>query len=85
MFSAIKRDFLTRKSAYMSRIKKEKVKLMYLVLLKHSTSSTNESAFRKAGYSAIFVKKVQKVKIDEWKLVCNCAKFIKIEEKVALK
>ncbi|KAA6381909.1 MAG: hypothetical protein EZS28_022564 [Streblomastix strix] len=65
MFSAIKRDFLTRKSAYMSRIKKEKVKLMYLVLLKHSTSSTNESAFRKAGYSAIFVKKVQKVKIDE--------------------
>ncbi|KAA6377727.1 MAG: hypothetical protein EZS28_026746 [Streblomastix strix] len=84
-FSAVKGDLPPRKGAHMPKSKIEKVKLMYQVLEKHTTSSTNESAFRKAGYSAVTEKKVQKVKIDESKLISNYAKFMDIDEKVARK
>ncbi|KAA6387437.1 MAG: hypothetical protein EZS28_017035 [Streblomastix strix] len=56
-FFAVKGDFTPRKGAYMPKSKIEKVNLMYQVLEKHTSSSTNESAFRKAGYSAITEKK----------------------------
>ncbi|KAA6385851.1 MAG: hypothetical protein EZS28_018622 [Streblomastix strix] len=55
--SAVKGNLPRRKGAHMPKSKIEKVKLMYYVLEKHITSSTNESAFRKAGYQATTEKR----------------------------
>ncbi|KAA6389609.1 MAG: hypothetical protein EZS28_014864 [Streblomastix strix] len=49
--SAVKGDLPPRKGALMPKYMIEKIKLMYLVLEKRNTSSTNESALREAGYS----------------------------------
>ncbi|KAA6378656.1 MAG: hypothetical protein EZS28_025817 [Streblomastix strix] len=82
-FSAVKGDLTPRKCAHLSKSKIEKVKLMYQILEKHITSFTSESTFRKSGYSVITEKNVQKVKIDESKLISNYSKFIDVDEKVA--
>ncbi|KAA6384294.1 MAG: hypothetical protein EZS28_020179 [Streblomastix strix] len=82
-FSVVKGDLSPRKGAQMPKSKIEKVKLVYQVLKKHTNSSTNENAFRIAGYPAVTENKMQKVKIDESKLISNYSKFMNVDEKEA--
>ncbi|KAA6388819.1 MAG: hypothetical protein EZS28_015655 [Streblomastix strix] len=84
-FSTVKGDLPLRKGVHMPKSKIEKVKMMNQVLEKQTTSSTNESALRKARQQTITEKKYQKVNIKESKLICKYSKFIEVDEKVVQK